>query len=218
MIRPALEQGLAEMDIDLSAECLRSFELFADELKKWNRKINLTAISNDEDIAVKHIIDSLIFAATVHDGECVLDIGSGAGIPAIPLKIARPSVRVVSVDAVGKKINFQRHAARQLALTNFEALHARVEQLHVTHAGCFDVIVSRAFSNLKLFVILSAPLLKKGGRIIAMKGRHVQDEVVQAAAELQSLGFNISPVDTYTLPMNKGERSLITITAVNAYY
>lgn len=216
MIRPALEKGLAEMGMSLCEEHIRSFELFADELKKWNRKVNLTSICKDVDIAIKHIIDSLVFAACVNDGDHVLDIGSGAGVPAIPLKIAHPEVRVISVDAVGKKILFQRHVARLLALKDFEALHTRVENLHATHAGRFDVITSRAFSSLAMFVTLAAPLLKSGGRLIAMKGPHVEHEFDRAVDELRSLGYEISSVDTYSLPMNKGERSLVTITAVNA--
>lgn len=216
MIRPALEKGLAEMGMSLSEERIQSFELFADELKKWNRKVNLTSICKDVDIAIKHIIDSLVFAACVNDGDHVLDIGSGAGVPAIPLKIAHPGLQVVSVDAVGKKILFQRHVARVLALKDFEALHARVESLHATHAGEFDVITSRAFSRLEMFVALAAPLLKSGGRIIAMKGPHVDNEFDQIGDQLRLLGFEISSVDTYSLPMNKGERSLVTITAVKA--
>jgi 16S rRNA (guanine527-N7)-methyltransferase len=216
VIRPALEKGLAEMGMSLSEEQINSFELFAAELKKWNRKVNLTSICKDVDIAIKHIIDSLVFAACVNAGDHVLDIGSGAGVPAIPLKVANPEVRVVSVDAVGKKILFQRHVSRVLGLKEFEALHTRVENLHSTHAGRFDVISSRAFSRLEMFVALAAPLLKNDGRIIAMKGPHVDNEFDHAGDEMRLLGFEISSVDTYSLPMNKGERSLVTVTAVKA--
>ena len=216
MIRPALEKGLADMGMGLSEDRIQYFELFADELKKWNRKVNLTSICTDVDIAIKHIIDSLVFAACVKDGDNVLDIGSGAGVPAIPVKIARPEVRVVSVDAIEKKILFQRHVARVLALKDFEALHARVESLHATRAGEFDVITSRAFSRLEMFVALAAPLLKSGGRIIAMKGPHVDNEFDRIGDELRLLGFEISSIDTYSLPMNKGERCLVTISAVKA--
>jgi 16S rRNA (guanine527-N7)-methyltransferase len=217
VIRPALEKGLEEMGMSLSEECIQSFELFAEELKKWNRKVNLTSICKDADIAIKHILDSLVFAASVNDRDRVLDIGSGAGVPAIPLKIVKPDTNVVSVDAVGKKILFQRHAARALGLDGFEALHARVEALHATHAGSFDVITSRAFSNLEMFVALAAPLLKSGGRMIAMKGPHVDNELERAGDELRSRGFEISLLETYSLPMNKGERSLVTVTAVKAF-
>lgn len=217
MIRPTLEHGLAEMGLTLTEEGFRSFELFGDELKKWNRKINLTSICKDADIAVKHIIDALVFAACVQDGESVLDIGSGAGIPAIPLKITRPGVRVVSVDAVGKKILFQRHVARLLALNDFEALHTRVEELHATLPNSFDVITSRAFSRLEMFVSLAAPLLKDGGRMIAMKGPRVEGEFDGVVDELQRLGFEIASVAEYSLPMDKGQRTLVTISAVKAH-
>ena len=217
MISPALEQGLAEMGMSLSEECIQSFELFAEELKKWNRKVNLTSIHKDVDIAIKHILDALIFATCVKDGDRVLDIGSGAGVPAIPLKIVKPEVHVVSVDAVGKKILFQRHIARVLGLNDFEALHARVEALHATHAGNFDVITSRAFSRLEMFVALAAPLLKSGGRMIAMKGPSVNNEFEHSGDELRRLGFEISLIESYSLPMNKGERSLVTVTAIKAH-
>ncbi len=205
------------MGMSLSEECIQSFELFAEELKKWNRKVNLTSIHKDVDIAIKHILDALVFATCVKDGDRVLDIGSGAGVPAIPLKIVKPEVHVVSVDAVGKKILFQRHIARVLGLNDFEALHARVEALHATHAGKFDVITSRAFSRLEMFVALAAPLLKSGGRMIAMKGPSVNNEFEQSGDELRRLGFEISLIESYSLPMNKGERSLVTVTAIKAH-
>jgi 16S rRNA (guanine527-N7)-methyltransferase len=217
MIRPDLEKGLLEMQLSLSDDCIRTFELFATELKKWNRKINLTAICKDSEIAVKHVIDSVIFASTIMSHERVLDIGSGAGVPAIPLKILKPEINVVSVDAVGKKIMFQRHVARMLGFSGFEAIHSRIESLHDTHAGVFDVITSRAFSRLDIFVALAAPLLKSGGRIIAMKGPDVQSEIESSKTELASLGFQICSVKTYSLPLNKGERTLVILTAVNAH-
>jgi 16S rRNA (guanine527-N7)-methyltransferase len=129
----------------------------------------------------------------------------------------KPDAQVVSVDAVGKKILFQRHIARLLALKNFEALHTRVEDLHSTHAGRFDVITSRAFSRLDVFVALAAPLLKSGGRMIAMKGPRVENEYDLIEDELQLSGFEISSIESYTLPMNKGERSLVTVVAVKAH-
>jgi len=211
VIRHALGQGASEMGLDISGEAIRSFELFAGQLKKWNRKINLTAIINDEDIAAKHIIDSLMLAGCVRDGERVLDMGSGAGVPAIPLKIVKPSVRVTSVDAVGKKIFFQRHVARLLGLRGFEAIHGRAEDLSGIHAHDFDLIVSRAFSSLEQFAGLAAPLLAENGRLIAMKGPGAADEILADGELLADLGFEIVFVTPYRLPFNKGERNLIGI-------
>lgn len=211
MIRRVLEQGAREIGLDVSEENILAFELFADQLKKWNCKINLTAITSDEEIAVKHIIDALVFARSVRDGERVLDIGSGAGVPAIPLKIVKPSIPVTSVDAVGKKILFQRHVARLLKFDGFEAIHGRVEDLCDTHGHGFDLITSRAFSRLEQFVGLAAPLLCGTGRLIAMKGPGVADEIKADEEHLASLGFEIVSIAPYRLPFNKGERTLIEI-------
>lgn len=204
------------MGLVVPAECIPAFECFATELKKWNLKVNLTALTGDTDIAVKHILDSLFLASYIHDRERVLDIGSGAGVPAILLKIVKPEVPVVSVDAVAKKINFQRHIGRILGLQKFEAVHSRIENLQKTHAGYFDVITSRAFASLEQFVSLAEPLLADGGRMIAMKGPAADGEMVAASTVLNLLGLEIRTIYTYTLPFNSGERRLVEITHCEA--
>ena len=211
MIGQMLKQSGQEMGLLLSEENVHAFELYVAELKKWNRKMNLTAITADGEIVVKHIIDSLVFAGHAHEGETVLDIGSGAGLPAIPLKIVKPMVSVVSVDAVGKKILFQRHMARLLKFDYFEAIHARVEGLRETGARRFDLITSRAFSQLEQFVVLSAPLLAVGGRMIAMKGPSAIEEMKKSEKILERLGFKLAAIHSYKLPSNAGERNLIII-------
>ncbi len=213
MIGDELQRLAIEMGLCLPGASVPAFERFVDELKKWNRKINLTAIRNDTDIVIKHLVDSLMFATVVADSETVLDIGSGAGFPAIPLAITRPDVSVVSVDAVGKKISFQRHVSRLLTLSRFEAVHARVEELQESRARHFDVIVSRAFSSLDLFVTLAAPFLKSGGRMVAMKGPAVRGEHEDVEDKLRDRGFEITSIREYLLPQNRGERVLVTITA-----
>jgi len=213
VIRQMLKIGALEAGLEIAEESLQAFELFSSELIKWNRKVNLTAITGATEIAAKHIIDSLFFARLVGNKDKVLDIGSGAGIPAIPLKIIKPGVEVVSVDAVAKKIHFQRHVARLLQLQGFEAVHARVEDLQKKSSGCFDVITSRAFSDLGHFATLAAPLLAAGGRLIAMKGPAAIEEMDQAADILSSLKFEISGIYPYDLPFNSGKRHLIVITA-----
>lgn len=201
--REALTMGLS-----LSPRERESFSLYAAELKKWNSKVNLTAITKDCEIAIKHFVDSLSLAPYLKEGDRLLDIGSGAGMPVIPLKIVRPEIPMVSVDAVAKKIHFQRHVIRILNLQNIEAIHARVEELHETHRHTFSIITSRAFTRLDRFVSLAAPLLSEGGVLIAMKGDQADGEIAASDEVVHAGGFTVTSIHRYSLPMGMGERVL----------
>jgi len=206
-----LRAGAAELGILLGDAELGKFSRFAAELAKWNSKINLTAITGDEEVVLKHFLDSLTVAAKVQLVGRVLDIGSGAGFPGIPLQIVRPDLEIVSVDAVEKKVLFQRHAARVLGLANFKAIHARGETLSGTYGSYFDIIVSRAFTDLLSFVKMVLPLLADGGTIVAMKGSEGKSEVVQYENELAGLGLCVDSVQEFGLPVAGDRRSIITI-------
>ncbi|MDD2539681.1 MAG: 16S rRNA (guanine(527)-N(7))-methyltransferase RsmG [Desulfuromonadaceae bacterium] len=195
----------------LSSHVVDQFERYAAELKKWNKKVNLTAITKDNEIAIKHFFDSLSLAPYISGCDHLLDIGSGAGLPIIPLKIIRPDIPMVSVDAVAKKIHFQRHIIRLLELQNIEAIHARIEDLHVTHRHLFSVITSRAFTRLDRFVSLAAPLLSENGVLIAMKGDHAEGEIAASDEAFMADGFTVTSVQRYTLPQNMGQRVLTFI-------
>jgi 16S rRNA (guanine527-N7)-methyltransferase len=196
------------MQLSLSTHEINSFEIYAAELKKWNSKVNLTAITKDKEIAIKHFVDSMGLAPYITASDRLLDIGSGAGLPVIPLKIIKPEIPMVSVDAVAKKIHFQRHVIRILNLQNIEAIHARVEELHKTHSHSFSVITSRAFTRLDRFVSLAAPLLAENGVLIAMKGDQAEDVIASSGEVVHASGFTITSVRRYTLPQNMGERVL----------
>jgi len=187
---------------------IEAFERYAAELKKWNRKFNLTAIIKDREVAIKHFFDSLNLVSHLTTDDRLLDIGSGAGLPIIPLKIVRPEISMVSVDAVEKKIQFQRHIIRILDLKKIEAIHSRIEELHKTAPNSFTVITSRAFARLDRFVAVAAPLLAEGGVLIAMKGGQVECEVSANDNSLQASGFTVVSIRRYTLTENMGERVL----------
>lgn len=203
-----IEQGAKTLGINISESEIGAFERYAVELKKWNGKVNLTAITKDSEIAIKHFLDSLSLFPYIKNDDLLLDIGSGAGMPIIPLKIIMPNIQMVSVDAVSKKINFQRHIIRTLQLSNIEAIHARVENLNSTHHHFFSVITSRAFTRLDRFVALASPLLAKGGTLIAMKGEQADDEISQSDDMVHGAGFSITSVQRYELPQNMGKRVL----------
>jgi len=203
--------GAKELGVSLSKGQLASLNLFAEELKKWNRKINLTAIKDDEGIALKHLVDSLSLLKVVRGPGRLLDIGSGGGFPCIPVKIAQPDLDIVSVDAVVKKISFQKQAVRLLNLIDFQPVHVRAETLAEQYAGSFDWIVSRAFSELASFVAMAFPLMKSDGRLVAMKGRNAGEEVSAAEGALDEIGVRVEIVHDFLLPGTDDARSLVVM-------
>lgn len=211
LAKELLARGSEELGMPLSSAELGRFYRFAAELKKWSRKINLTAIHSDEDIAVKHFLDSLTILKAVGRKGHFLDIGSGGGFPAIPLKIICHDLHVTSVDAVEKKIIFQRHVARLLGLHDFAALHARGEELAAHHAGRFDWVVSRAFSDIPTFVRIALPLIKDTGKIVAMKGKGGREEAAAAKAPLREMAVEVSDVIEFRLPVSGDARSLVVM-------
>jgi 16S rRNA (guanine527-N7)-methyltransferase len=209
IIGKIIEREAKLIGLFLSEHEINSFELYASELKKWNNKINLTNITSDREIAIKHFADSLIIAPYITANDSILDIGSGAGLPVIPLKIIMPEIKMVSVDAVTKKILFQRHIIRTLKLTNIDTIHARIEELHKSHPNSFSVITSRAFTSLDRFITLAAPLLAEGGVLIAMKGEQANDVIAVSDENNYSGNFTVVRIHPYTLSQNMGERTLI---------
>ncbi len=170
----ALERGLAGLALDLPEAVRAQLLRYVDELARWNTAYNLTAIRDSREMVVRHLLDSLALlpelrrlpgAPTLR----LLDVGSGAGLPGIPLAIAEPALRVTTLDSNGKKARFMRHAARTLGLDNVEVAEARVTDWR-DDAG-YTVIVSRAFSALELFFRETGHLLAPGGQWIAMKGK-----------------------------------------------
>lgn len=211
-----LKAGAMELGLQLSSDQVEQFNRYGEELKKWNKKINLTAIRTDEEIVIKHFIDSLTPAKFLESGSALLDIGSGAGFPCLPLKILMPNLPVTSIDAVEKKIFFQRSVSRALGLQDFQALHGRAEQLQPENGRGYDVIVSRAFSDIPTFAQMARPLLKNQGKIIAMKGKEGRGEAIAAADILDQMGMVVTVVEEFTLPFSQDARSFVFIGAQNS--
>lgn len=209
MNRELLYKAVAKLGLELTEQQYGACGVLLQELLRWNKKINLTAITGRDEMTVKHLIDSLYLVPELKPGDRVLDIGSGAGFPALVLAIARPDCLVTSIDAVGKKISFQKHISRLLKLTNLVALHGRVEALTVERSAEFNLVASRAFSSLSQFLSLAAPLTSVGGRLISMRGSNGEQEASQLLDEVTAAGFVVEPAVSYCLPMKMGERSLV---------
>ena len=204
---------LRELSLEVPADATEKLLRLLDELLRWNRTHNLTAINDPVEGIEKHLVDSLTPLPLLTGNERLLDLGSGGGFPGLPLKIARPGLSILSVDSVAKKINFQRHAARLLGLRGFEPLHARVESLpeRPGYADGFDVVVSRAFASLPVFAALALPCLQPRGRILAMKGAEGERELAEAESELAALGVFCTELRQLRLPSSGALRNLLVL-------
>jgi len=214
-------EGARALDIDLTPDDTRRFAIHASELIRWNQKINLTAITDPLEVAVKHFLDSLPAVRFMPPNATLLDIGSGGGFPGLPLKILKPSLSITLVDASRKKVTFLKHIIRTLKLDNIEALHLRAEELtaDARYVNRFDVIISRAFSALDHFFKLALPLLAEGGSVIAFKGEVEQDEFndlnTSIFKEMPSKGFVSRQFsiarEKFRLPLLNAQRSIVIL-------
>ena len=198
-----LAAGLAELGIDLPADAQTKLLAFRDLLLKWNKTYNLTALRDPEQAIPLHLLDSLAILPHVGNG-ALLDVGSGGGLPAIPLAIVRPELSVSMVDTVQKKTTFLQQAVIELGLTNAAVYHARVEKMN----GQYAQISSRAFSELGLFVELTRHLLAPGGHWLAMKGVRPDDEIASLPADI-----SVEAIIPLTVPGVDAERHLIIMKA-----
>ena len=205
-------EGAQKLGIEIDESATAQFSIHAIELVKWNRKINLTSITQPRDIAVKHFIDSLASASFIPENARLLDIGSGGGFPGIPLKILKPSLSAMLIDSVRKKVSFLKHLLRTLKLEGIEVCQVRAENFFERAAfpDLFDVIISRAMSSLDLFVKMALPLLAARGTIIAMKGQVDAFELDQLRSNLPKDRYQIE-VKSYRLPSIPARRSMVMI-------
>ena len=202
-------------DLSLTDTQIEQFATYARELIAWNEKINLTAIIDPDGIRVRHFLDSLsvVTVNTFQDGAFIVDIGTGAGFPGLPLAIAFPQTRVTLIDSTGKKITFLDHVIKTLGLSNVRTLKARAEEAgHISHHRAkYDVVLARAVARLPGLVEYMLPLARVGGRCIAMKGDTAQQEADDAKRALKILGGKLSRIEGVSLPDVESTHQLVVI-------
>lgn len=204
-----LLQSLSSKAIQLTSQQLDQLSAHAQSLVEWNHKINLTAITDPGQMVVKHYIDTLLPSGHIpFEGE-LLDMGTGGGFPGIPLKILRPDQPMTLIDASRKKINFIKHVIRQLDLKNMVALQARAEQMgkDIEYRGKFQVVVSRAFTQLNHIIKMALPLLADNGVIVTYQG---PDEQSRKLTPEHIPSLKVSTVG-YHLPGSSGRRTLVLV-------
>jgi 16S rRNA (guanine527-N7)-methyltransferase len=196
-----ISEGLNELGFENDPLLIEKLEIYLATLKKWNRVYNLTAINEDTDIIVKHFLDSLSVNQYIQNSGRILDVGTGAGFPGLILALFNPEKSFVLVDGVSKKISFLQEMIGKLNLKNVIAVHTKVEQYKV--AEQFDIIISRAFADIKKMTKLTSHLIKDGGKFIAMKGPDVMSELDDIRLPFVYYDINV--------PFLEGTRKIIEI-------
>lgn len=205
--------GLKLFGIDISATVAQKQHFFLTELLRWSKQVNLTSIRTLEEGIEKHLIDSLVLLPHLYNSDSLLDIGSGGGLPGIPLALAMPELQVTSVDSVGKKINFQKHIKRTLQVDNLQPLHTRIDALNeLIGADCrFNAVVSRAFSSLDAICACASPWLERSGLLLVMKGAEGLAEYTSAERQILASGLFLESCRTYQLPFSGAKRQLLIL-------
>jgi len=208
--------ALAEKGIELNENQKEQFATYFQVLVEWNEKMNLTALTDEKDVYLKHFYDSIsaAFYTNFSDEELkICDVGAGAGFPSIPLKICFPNLSVTIVDSLQKRITFLNELAAKLGLQQVAFYHDRAENFgkNPKFRETFDIVTARAVARLSVLSELCLPLCKKGGTFIAMKGAQGMDELDDAGMGIEMLGGEVERKETFSLPEEDSERSIIFI-------
>ena len=209
-MRALLSRGLAELGLDeRRAETL---ERFSSLLLEKNKVMNLTAITEPDAVAQLHLLDSAALTKFVDlSGKRVIDVGTGAGFPGMPLRILKDDFDLTLLDSLGKRVNWLQEVCEELQLTRVTCVHARAEEFAMQHREQFDVVTSRAVAQLSVLSELCLPLLKVGGVFAAMKSVDTEDEIAAAKNAIRTLGGRIVKVEDYTIPTSDIVHRLVLI-------
>lgn len=213
-----LSESAAQAGFELSALQLEQFEKYYEMLVETNKVMNLTALTEPQDVAVKHFVDSLMAYADYFPGKVLADVGTGAGFPGIPLKIYCPSLKVVLIDSLAKRLNFLQRVIAELGLKDIECVHLRAEDAGKSpaHREKYDIVTARAVARLSVLSEYCLPLVKVGGVFVALKGAKYQEEITAAGKALSVLGGKLIEAKKVELPGLNDGRAVVTIKKVKA--
>lgn len=209
-----LSEKLKENNIELSNTQKEQFQTYYQLLVEWNEKMNLTSITDEHEVYLKHFYDSITpsFYYDFKGSLSICDVGAGAGFPSIPLKIIFPELKVTIVDSLNKRIQFLNHLADALGLQGVSFVHDRAETFGKGgYRESYDIVTARAVARLTVLSELCLPLVKKGGQFIALKSSKGEEELDEAQFAINVLGGNVKETFNFELPEEAGERQMIVI-------
>lgn len=208
-----LIESAKKIDIILSDEQVNKFYKYMNLLIEWNKKINLTAITEPKDIILKHFIDSMTISRYIKDSDRIIDVGTGAGFPGIPIKIIKEENEIVLLDSLNKRISFLNEVIKELGLNNINCIHSRAEEAgrNKNFREKFDISTSRAVANMSVLSEYLIPFTKMGGKVIFMKGSEIEQELEDSKNAIKLLGGKINKIDNFYLPNSDMQRNIILI-------
>ena len=203
----------SKLNIMLSDKQVEEFYEYMNLLLEWNEKINLTAITEMNDVILKHFIDSLTILKYINDGEKIIDVGTGAGFPGIPICIMKEKIECTLLDSLNKRINFLNEVSNKLELKNIKNVHGRAEEYgkNKLYREKYDVVVSRAVANMSTLSEYLLPFVKINGICICMKGPDLDQELENAKYAINELGGKIEKIEKIKLPNSDIERNIVII-------
>ncbi len=205
------------INVELNEKQVNQFYNYMKMIQEWNEKINLTAILEPKEMILKHFIDSMSILDKIKEDDRIVDIGTGAGFPGLPIKIAKPNTDVVLLDSLNKRIKFLDNVIGELNLKNIQTMHSRAEEFgsNIKYREGFDVAVSRAVAPMNILLEYLLPTVKVGGICICMKGPEIDEEIERSKKALEILGGKIEKIEKIDLVNSGNRRTLITVRKIN---
>ena len=213
-----LRQGIEDFGIEASDKMLADFQKYKEILVEWNQKMNLTGIEDEKEVFIKHFLDSVsaVTKGYIKNGMSLIDVGTGAGFPGIPLAIMNESLKITLVDSLNKRLIFLQEVINELNLKNIQAVHGRAEEYIREKREHYDIATSRAVAKLNVLLEYMIPFVKVGGRCICMKSFEIDEELKDAEKAIEILGGKIEKVDEITLPNTDIQRKIVVIKKIKS--
>lgn len=217
--RTILIDGLKELGIDASQEKLDKLMIFKKLMLEWNEKVNLTAITEEKEVFIKHFLDSATCLSTgyIKEGMRIIDVGTGAGFPGIPVSILKDGLKVTLLDSLNKRVSYLDEVIREVDLKDINAVHARAEEAGSSkiHREVYDIVLSRAVASMNVLCEYCLPFLKVGGYFLCQKGPDIKSELEEAGLAIKTLGGAVREVREYQLPFSDIKHNIIVVEKIS---